>query len=202
MELEELRAAWQREKANYPPRKVDTKAILAETIKKAEQRDREFIRQQSTQILCGFLCLVIMATWCRRDNPLLANAGLIVMLLCLALMLAGSIILRYRQRESHPWLPDEEFLNEQRKKVCGRIALLRRNTRWLFIPCMSGFLMWQIALSHSLQMVIALVAIAAIVSAGVFWLYRWKIQKDLLPELEAIDRDLEYERKNAETWSD
>jgi hypothetical protein len=143
-----------------------------------------------------------MATNYRREGPLLANAGLIVMLLCLALMLAGSIILSYRRRESHPWLPEEKFLAEERKKVCDQIALLRRNTRWLFIPCMSGFLTWQIALSHSLQMVIALAGIAAIVSAGAFWLYRWKLQKDLLPELEAIDRDLEYERKNAETWSD
>jgi hypothetical protein len=201
MELEQLRAAWQREKAAYF-HQIDVKTILAETKQLAMKRDRDFNRKQRTQILCGFLCLLLMATNYRREGPLLANAGLIVMLLCLALMLAGSIILSYRQRESHPWLPEEKFLAEQRKKVCDRIALLRRNTRWLFIPCMTGFLTWQIALSHSLQMVIALAGIAAIVSAGVFWLYRWNLQKDLLPELEAIDRDLEYERKNVETWSD
>jgi hypothetical protein len=202
MDLEELKAAWQREKANYPPRKVDTKAILAETIKKVEQRDRDFKRQQRTQILCGIVCLGIMATWCRRDNPLLANAGLILMLLCLALMLAGTIILRYRQRKSHPWLPEQEFLNEERNKIVARIALLRRNVMWLFIPCMSGFLTWQIKLAHSLRMVVAFVAIAAIASLGMFCLYRWKLKKDLLPMLEDIDRDIEEAKKNTETWSD
>ncbi len=201
MEFEELRAAWQREKAAYPPHKVDTKAILAQTMKLAKQRDREFKRQQMTQIICGLLCLAFMADWYRREGPLLANAGLILMLLCLALMLAGSIILRYRLRKSHPWLPEEEFLNEERKKIVARLALMRRNTMWLSIPCMLGFLTWQIALSHSLNMVIALVAIAAIASAGMFCLYRWKLRKDLLPMLEDIDRDLEQVRKDAETWS-
>jgi hypothetical protein len=202
MEFEELRAAWQREKAAYPPRKVDTKAILAETLKKAEQRNREFKRQQMTQIICGLICLALMADWYQREGPLLANVGLILMLLCLALMLAGTIILRYRLRKSHPWLPEEEFLNEQREKIVARIALMRRNTMWLFIPCMLGFLTWQIELSHSVGMVVALAAIAAIATAGMLWLYRWKLRKDLLPILKDIDRDLEQAKKNTETLSD
>jgi hypothetical protein len=203
MELDDLKAAWQREKAAYS-REIDTKAILAETKKLALKRDRDFKRQQMTQILCSLISLGFMSTWCRRDNPLLANAGLIVMLLCIALMVAGVIILRIRQRESHPWLPSEKFLAEERKKVCDRIALLRRNATWFFIPGIAGFLTWQIALSHSLQMVIALAGVAAIASAVVFYIYRWKLKKELLPELETIDRDIEEERKNAETfsWSD
>jgi hypothetical protein len=195
MEFEELKAAWQREKAAYPC-KQDFKAITAETKKKAEQRDRDFKRQQRTRVLCGLLCLGLMATFFRREGPLLANAGLIVMLLCLALMLAGSIILKYRLRESHPELPSEEYLAEERKKIEARIALLRRNATWLLIPCMSGFLTWQIALSHSAGMVVALVAIAAIASSGMLCLYRWKLRKDLLPVLEDIDRELEYEREH------
>ncbi len=201
MELEDLKAAWQREKELYP-RDEDPKEILTKTKELAMKKDRDFNRKLRSQILCGLVCLGIMATYCRRDNPLLANAGLIVMLLCLALMLAGSIILKYRQREPRLWLPSEKFLAEERKKVCVRIALLRCNMTWLFIPCMLGFLTWQIALSHSIQMVIALVAIAAIASAGSFCLYRWKLQKDLLPELAAIDRDLEYEREHSETRLD
>jgi hypothetical protein len=199
MEFEQLKAAWQREKAAHP-RNNDFKSITADTIRKVMQRDRDFNRRQRTQILSGLLCLGIMTTYCRRDNPLLANAGLIFMLLCLALMLAGSIILKYRQRESRPWLPETEFLAEERKKVCDRIALLRRNAIWLWIPSMSGFLTWQIALSHSIQMAVALVGIAVIASAGAFGLYRWKLRKELLPELEAIDRDLEYAREHPMSW--
>ena len=51
------------------------------------------------------------------------------------------------------------------------------------------------SVSHSVQMVVALAVIVALASAGVFWLYRWKLRKDLLPELEEIDRDIEYSRK-------
>jgi hypothetical protein len=200
MELDDLKAAWQLYKTVYY-RDFDAKAILADTKRKAKQRDRIFTLQQMARILCGLVYLGLMAAWYRREGPQLANAGLIVMLLCFALMLAGSIILKYRLRESHPELPSEKFLDEERKKIVAQIGLLRRNTTWLLIPCMSGFLTWQIALSHSLQMAVALLVIAAIVSAGVFWFYRWKLRTDLLPELEAIDRDIEYEREHAETWS-
>jgi hypothetical protein len=201
MELDDLKASWQRHKAEHA-QKIDVQAIAADTRDRVMKRDRDFARQQRTQILCGLFCLGIMATWCKRGNPLLANAGLILMLLCLGVMLAGSIILKYRLRQSHPELPSEEFLDEERKKVIARIALLRRNTMWLLIPCMAGFLTWQIALSHSLQMKVAIAVIAALTAAGAFVFYRWKLRKELLPELEAIDRDLEYEREQADALLD
>ena len=189
MELEELKALYQQAKAAHP--RKDPHAIMLETKRKAEERERDFKRQQRTQILCGLFCLVCMATWYRREGPLLANAGLILMLLCLAAMLAGSIILKYRLRVSHPWLPEEEFVAEEREKIIARIALLRRNVRWFFIPSMLGFLAWQAGLSHSAQMVAALVVAAGLASAGTFWFYRWKLRTDLLPILEDIDRELE-----------
>jgi hypothetical protein len=201
MEFDDLKAAWQREMAAYS-RNMDIKAITAETKRLVKRKDRIFACQQITRILCGLFCLGLMAAWYRRENPLPANVGLIVMFLCLALMPAGLIILKYRQKESHPELPEKDFLDEERTKVVARIALLRRNAIWLFIPCMLGFLTWQIELSHSVGMVVALVAIAAIAAAGMVWLYRWKLRRDLLSELEAIDRDLEDERKNRESWSD
>ncbi|MGD0102228.1 MAG: hypothetical protein ABSC60_17985, partial [Acidobacteriota bacterium] len=135
-------------------------------------------------------------------GPLLANAGLILMFLCLAAMLAGSIILKYRLRESHPWLPEEEFLAEQRKKIAARIALLRRNVRWFLIPAMAGLLTWQIGLSHSVPMVVALVVIVTLASTGAFWFYRWKLRTDLLPILDDIDRELESFRKNSKSRPD
>jgi hypothetical protein len=198
MELEEVKAAWQREIADYPC-EMDIEAAMADTKQKSEETDRKFARQQTTQILCGLLCLVLIATEYRRDGPLLANAGLIVMLLCFALMLAGSIILKFRLRASHPWLPEEEFLAEQRQKIVARIALLRRNVKWFLIPGMLGLLAWQAGLSHSVQMIIALAVVAAFSFAGIFWFYRWKLRKDLLPVLEDIDRDLEYLRDNSKS---
>jgi hypothetical protein len=189
MELEELKALYQQAKAAHP--RKDPHAIMLETKRKAEERERDFKRQQRTQILCGLFCLVCMATWYRREGPLLANAGLILMLLCLAAMLAGSIILKYRLRVSHPWLPEKEFLAEEREKIIARIALLRRNVRWFFIPSMSGLLAWQAGLSPSVPMVVAFVMIVALVSTGTFWFYRWKLRTDLLPILEDIDRELE-----------
>ena len=136
MELEELKAAYQQAKAAHP--RKDPHEIMLDTKRKAEERDRDFKRQQWTQILCSLFCLQDTATWYSKEGPLLANVGLILMLLCLALMVAGIIILRYRLRESHPWLPDEEFLNEERKKIEAQIALLRRNALWLFIPAVAG----------------------------------------------------------------
>src|SRR5271157_3349012 len=200
MELEELKAVYQQAKAAHP--RKDPHAIMLDTKRKAEERERDFKRQQRTQILCVLFCLVCMATWYRREGPLLANAGLILMFLCLAAMLAGSIILKYRLRESHPWLPEEEFLAEQRKKIAARIALLRRNVRWFFIPSMLGFLAWQGGLSHSVPMVVAFVMIVALVSTGTFWFYRWKLRTDLLPILEDIDRELESFRNNSKSRPD
>ena len=196
MELEQVKAAWQREMDAYPC-EMDPRAIMLDTIQKAKKRDRDFVRQQMTQILCGLFCLGMLAARFRREDPLLSNAGLIVMLLGLALMLAGSIILKFRLRESHPELPDEEFLTEEREQIVARIALLRRNVKWFLIPAILGFLAWQAGLAHSVQMVIALVVIATLASAGAFLFYRWKLRKDLLPILEDIDRELEYFRNKS-----
>lgn len=199
MELDDFKAAWLREKAVCPREKIDTKAILAQTKKLALKRDRKFKRQQWTQILCGLYCLGSMVTRYSKEGPLLANAGLIVMLLGLALMMAGTIILRYRLQESHPWLPEEEFLNEERNKIEAQIALFRRNVLWLAIPTMAGFLTWQITLSRSVQWTVAIIIHAAIALIGAFWFYRRKLRKDLLPMLEDIDRDLEQVRSHQDS---
>jgi hypothetical protein len=198
MELEQVKAAWQREKAMYF-HEVDPKAILADTKQKAMKRHRDFNRQQITQILCGLFCLGMLAAEYRREGPLLANAGLTVMLLGLALMLGGSVILKYRLRVSHPWLPEKEFVAEEREKIAARIALLRRNVKWFLIPALLGFVAWQAGLAHSAKMVIALVVVATLACAGIFWFYRWKLRKDLLPILEDIDRELEYFRNSSKS---
>jgi|GEM_PF-2127500 putative effector of murein hydrolase LrgA (UPF0299 family) len=198
MELEQVKAAWQREKAMYF-HEVDPKAILADTKQKAMKRHRDFNRQQMTQILCGLLCLGMMASGYRRADPPISNAGLVLMLLCLALMLAGSVILKYRLRVSHPWLPEKEFVAEEREKIAARIALLRRNVKWFLIPALLGFVAWQAGLAHSAKMVIALVVVATLACAGIFWFYRWKLRKDLLPILEDIDRELEYFRNSSKS---
>ena len=195
MELEQVKAAWQREMATYSY-KIDPQAIMADIKQKAMKRERDFNRQQRTQILCGLLCFGLMAAGYRREDPLLANAGLIVMLLCAALMLAGSVHLRYRLRKSHPELPREQFLAELRKKTEARIALLRRNVRWFFIPAILGLLAWQAWQSHSVQMVVALAVIVILAAAGIFRFYRWKLRKELLPILNDIDRELEYLREH------
>ena len=198
MELEQAKAAWQREMARYS-HEVDPKAILADTKQKAMKRHRDFNRQQMTQILCGLLCLGMMASGYRRADPPISNAGLVLMLLCLALMLAGSVILKYRLRVSHPWLPEKEFVAEEREKIAARIALLRRNVKWFLIPALLGFVAWQAGLAHSAKMVIALVVVATLACAGIFWFYRWKLRKDLLPILEDIDRELEYFRNDSKS---
>jgi hypothetical protein len=190
MELEQVKAAWQREKAAYPY-ETDPAKILADTRQQAMKRDQEFARKQRTQIICSLICLGLMARCYSPHNPLLANVGLIVMLLGSALMLAGSIILKYRLRVSHPELPRKEFLAEQRRKISARIALLQNNMTWFLIPAMLGFLLWQVTLSHSIQMKIVLIILAALACVGAFWCGRWQIRRELRPMLEEIDRELD-----------
>jgi integrase len=161
MELEEVKAAWQREKAAYAVER-DTQKILADTIELAQKRDREFACQQILLILCGLTCFGLMPTRYSRQNPMLANVGLILMILGFASMLAGTSILRWRQRISHRWLPGEAYLAEERMKITARIALLRRNLTWFLIPSVLGFLLWRIPLSHTVQMTIALIALVVL----------------------------------------
>jgi uncharacterized membrane protein YqjE len=158
--------------------------------------DQEFARQQIMQIVCGLFCLVMMALRYDSRQPLLANVGLIIMLLSLAVMLAGSIILRFRLRVSHPEWPEEKYLAEQRKKITARIALVRRNMIWFFAPSLLGFLLWQAVPAHSIKMVIVIVILAVLVLIGGIWRCRWMLRKDLLPILEEIDQELaDLERK-------
>ena len=64
-------------------------------------------------------------------------------------MLAGTIILRQRQRISHPWLPEEAFLAEERMEITARIALLRRNLTWLLTPSVVFSALASTAITHN-----------------------------------------------------
>ena len=189
MEMENVKAAWQREKAACPV-ETDTQKILADTKKQALKRDLIFDCQQGLLILCGLICFGLMATWYNRQNPMLSNAGLILMILGFASMLGGIIILRQRQRISHPWLPDEAYLAEERMEITARIALFRGNLTWLLTPSVLGFLLWQLPLSHTVVMTMILITHVVLFLAGVFWLYHRKVRKELRPMFEEIDLEL------------
>lgn len=188
MELEDLKAAWLRERAEYPC-SAEPRTIMIDTRQKAMKMDREFNRRLTVQIVCGLLFLGLIAAGYRHDDPLPAKAGLAVMLLALAIMTAGAVILKFRLRVSHPELPREQYLAEQRSKIEARISLLRRNIRWLLIPAMSGLVIWQ---SGSVRIAAAVLGIAAPVSAAAVWWCRRRIQQELLPALHEIEREIEY----------
>ena len=188
MELEHVKAAWQREKSIYPLR--DTKQMAAETKRRAMKMDQEFVRQQALRIACGLLSLAWLASQYDSRHPLLANAGLLVLTVALALMLAGSVSLRFRLRTSHPEWPDGKYLAEQRERISARITLVRRNMTWLFPPSLLGFLLWQIGLSHSIRMTVVIVIVVVIAFLGTIWWGRQMLRKDLLPMLKAIDQEL------------
>jgi FtsH-binding integral membrane protein len=189
MELERVKAAWQREKSRYPL-ELDVKRVAADTRQQAMKMDRVYARQQILQIACGLLCLGMMAFCYDGRKPIAASAGFALMLLAMALMLAGIVSLTFRLRISHPEWPEKKYLVEQREKISGRIALVRRNRTWFFIPSLLGFLLWQIVLSPSIPMAAVMVILVALVVTGGIWWSRRMLRKDLLPLLEEIDQEL------------
>jgi hypothetical protein len=194
MELEEVRAAWQREKAAYTV-EGDTKKILANTMKQVRESDLLFACQQGLLIVCGLIGLGLMARFYSSRNPLLSNAGMVLMFLSLASMVAGIVIFRQRQRISHPWLPTEDFLAKERSKIAARIALLGRNLTWFLIPSVLGFLLWWMPLLHTIQEAMMLMAMVVFPFVEITRFYRKKVRNELRPMLEKIDQDL-VERRN------
>jgi uncharacterized membrane protein (DUF485 family) len=188
MELEQVKAAWQREKSMYPS-EIDPEQMVADVMRRAMEEDRKFAQEQKKQILWGLLAWVLIASRYKSQAPLLGNLGLAITVLGIALMLSGSIILKYRMRVSHPELPPREYLAEQRKKIAARIAIFKRNI-WILIPTILGFAAYSAAPLNTIHRIAVFAIFAVLAFVGCFWFTRRKMKRDLLPLLEGIDREI------------
>jgi hypothetical protein len=111
-------------------------------------------------------------------------------------MLAGSIMLKFRLRVSHPERPAGEYLAEQKNKILARIGLFRRNLRWFLPPSVLGLLLWQVAPIHSVIVKWGLLVLVILQCIIVYWLMERKIRKDMLSVVEEIDQEIDdYKRK-------
>jgi len=189
MDLEQVKAAWQREKLQYQA-EMSPKERAAAIRRKAEEMDREHKRALQKQLALGLICLVLLAGRFDRHSPLISNLGLGIMVVCGATALGSQYVSKRGLTESHRELPREEYLANRRRKVMARIKRLRRNTTWILVPGLAGFLVWQIPSAHSKSAVLVLISLAAAASVITVWCIRRIVKKRLLPTLEKIDREL------------
>lgn len=190
MDLDSVKAAWQKEKFDGYLFVTPLKQITSDIRRKAEQMDQKFIREQKRYITLASVGLLMLACLYDRQLPPLANIGLGIMVLCGAIALFSNYILKRRYRETRPELPRKEYLADQREKILARIRLVRRNMMWLLMPSFAGFLLWEIVQAHSKLEVLLLVNIAVIGCIAAIWLGWRHLTKELLPVLEEIDREL------------
>ena len=189
MDLEQVKAAWQREKLRYRS-EMSPKERAAAIRRKAEEMEREQKRALQKQLSLGLICLALLAGRFDRHLPLMSNLGLGIMVVCGAIALGAHYFLKRRSRESHRELPREEYLADKRRKVVARIRLLRRKTTWILVPALAGFLAWQIPRAHSKFAVVVLISLAVIVYVITVWCIGRIVKKELLPVIEDIDREL------------
>ncbi len=190
MDLEHIRAAWQREEFEGYLFETPPKRIAADLRRKAGAMDRQFARDQTQQILWGLLYFGLMALRYDSRLPIYANVGVTLILLAGAHYLISSFILRSRFRLNQSELPGKEYLAEQRKRIMARISALRRNMIWSLIPLTTGLGLWLAAILHSpygVALVVTLMASTTIASA---WFCNRRIRKEFLPSLEAIEREI------------
>jgi hypothetical protein len=188
MDLEQVKASWQREKLRYHS-EMSPRERAAGIRRKAEEMDREYRRELQKQLTLGLFCLALLAGQYRHLS-LVSSLGLGIMVVCGAIALRSHYVLKRRCRESHRELPRKEYLAEQRRKIMARIKMLRRNLSWILGPALAGFLIWQIPNAHSKFTVFLLINLAAIAGLVTVWCIRRILQKELLPILEEIDREL------------
>jgi Na+/melibiose symporter-like transporter len=189
MDLEQVKAAWQREKLRYRS-EMSPKERAAAIRRKAEELERERKRALQKQLGLGLICLVLLAGRFDRHLPLISNLGLGIMVVCGAIALGAHYVLKRRLEESHRELPREEYLADKRRKILAQIKMLRNNTTWILVPALAGFLAWQIPSAHSKFAMVVLIGLTVIVCVITIWCIRRIVKKKLLPVLEDIDREL------------
>jgi hypothetical protein len=195
MDLEQFKAAWQREKQQYQA-EMSSEERAARIGRIAEERERKYRRDLQKQLTLGSLCLILLATQYDRHLPLVSNLGLGVMVLCGAIALGFHYVMKRRLREASRGLPREEYLAEQKEIILARIKILWGNLTWLLGPAFAGFLVWVIAGTNSKATILVFISLAIITGVITIWCIRRMIRKDLLPMIEDIDQELaDLERK-------
>ena len=188
MDLKHAKAAWQRARLEFIREKPIAERI-AEIERKAEEEERKFKRDLHRQLLFGTLCLILMACGFDRRLSVFSNVGLGVMILCLAIGIGSSYVLKRRLREYHPELPDKEFLAEERGMITAKINLLRCGLRYLLPAGLLGLFFWQAFWSRTYANVLVILSIAVISYITALFFGRRKI-KELMPILEEIDQEI------------
>jgi len=195
MELEDLKDAWQKYKREHPSEEVPS-ALAADTRQKAEERDRKFYRDVKKQIVCGLFGTLLLLSQYKTAHTVYAKTGLIIVVLGCAMMLAGSIRLKLRSRVSHPELPPDKYLMEQRNKILERIALFRVSLRFVLPASILGLLLWLVMPVHSFIVKIVLVGMIAVHYVIGYWYANRRIRKEMVSVIEEIDQEIaDYKRK-------
>jgi hypothetical protein len=190
MEIEDPRTAWKNQEFEGYLFDKTASEIASDIRRKARAMRWKNIRRDVMEVLVGISCIAAFGLLIEGGQPPLARAGAILMTAGVTCNVIAFLVFRYRYRHRRYDIRWRKILERERRKIIARIRLMRGYTTWQSAPLAAGFVLYTAGCGASLPdwlIEIALIALAG----GYFHLSnRRRIQRELLPLLAEIDREL------------
>lgn len=191
MDLDRLKAVRRKERASEYLFEKPPNQVAADIRKKAEKMERKYFRQTIALILLSIIGIASFSLLCRNDQSILANIGAILICIGAFLEAMTCLTLYFPFQEKRYELCRREFLARERALILARIRVWRGNTGWYVLPMALGGLLWAVARAYSIGQSVAVISLLALTLMANTWIGRRRIDRDLRPVLDDIDRELE-----------
>jgi hypothetical protein len=191
MDLDRLKEMRQKERSGDYVFEKPPSQVAVETRRKSAKMAHKHVLKAMVMILFGIAAVGAFSLLYRSDQPGMANIGIILIMIGAFLEAMTCFALYFPFQAKRYELSRREYLARERALIAARIRAWERNARWHVLPMALGAFLWAMARAGSTgQTVFAISMIALTLLAGT-WMGRRRIDRDLRPALDEIDRELE-----------
>jgi hypothetical protein len=190
MDLDRLKAMRQKERSGSYVFEKPPNQVAADIRRNAGKMERKHFRQAAAMILSSIAGIASFSLLYRSDQPDLANIGIVLIMIGAFLEAMTCFALYFPFQENRYELSRREFLAREKTKILARIRAWKRNTGLHVLPMALGVLLWTVARAYSIGQTVAAIGMIALTILASTWMGRRRIDRDLRPVLDEIDREL------------
>lgn len=191
MDLDRLKAMRQQERSGDYVFEKPPSRVAAEIRRKAEKMERKRICLAVALILFSIAGIAAFSLLYRNEQTSLANIGIILIMIGAFLEATTCFALYFPLQAKRYELSRAGFLARERAMIMARIRAWKRNTGFNVLPMALGAFLWAVTRTGSMGQTVTVVAMIALTVLASAWMGRRRIDRDLRPALDEIDRELE-----------
>jgi hypothetical protein len=191
MDLDRLKAMRQKEKSGDYVFEKPPNQVAADIRRKSAKMERKRFCLAVVMILFSVAGIGSFSLLYKSDQPGIANIGIILIMIGAFLEAMTCFALYFPFQANRYELSRTAFLARERTMILARIRAWKRNTGFNVLPLALGAFLWAVTRTDSLGQTVAAISMIALTVLVSAWMGRRRIDRDLRPALDEIDRELE-----------